>query len=177
MALRGSLKVILLALALIVACIAGFVAGWARGCHRTVVWLESPQGDRAAWVEERASLDPPAQSLWIGLPDAQGTRVATLAEDQEWADQIFWDSDGRLVGFLVRGETAQIYDAERKEIIGRVDLVRPVSSKGTPTRADALEARNVRFADGTSELAFTECERGRARCFGERRVAFPSASP
>lgn len=162
-----SIKIMAMVLSYVVIGAAGFFAGWAGASARTVVWLESPDGDLAAWVEEGVALDPPAQSLWVGTPDGTtATKLAQLAEDQEWSNQIFWDAGGRRVGFVVAGQRAEIFDARKARIIDTVTLV--------PASADK-EARNVEFVAGGDQLQFLECRRGSAQCFGERRVSLEVA--
>lgn len=147
-----------------------FLAGWSAGSSGTVLWLESPGGELAAWVEARASLDPPAHSLWIGSPDRRdGSKLVELPEDQDWCSQIFWDDEGKLVGFVIRGARADIYEVERGVLASSVVLVEP-------GQEDDREARDVAFGEDGDQLLFNECVRGRASCFGERRSSLRLAS-
>jgi hypothetical protein len=141
-----------------------FGAGWAAGGRRVVDRLASPDGRVVAFVREEASLDPPAQSLWIGPQRGKAVRVARLAQDQDWCDQIFWSADGTRVGFLIRGNFADVFDARQRTRIAKVTLLEPDGYPGT------RDARFAAFTPDNGGISFLECARGRALCFGSRTL-------
>lgn len=144
--------------------------GWTACVRRPELRTVSPDGERVAFVRSSFAIDPPAQSLWIG--DAEGgeaVRVARLAEDQEWCDEIFWSPDGQRVGFLITGLRVQVYDAESSRLIDEQILV---EADGYP---GSLEARLVSFTPDGKGLRFRECHRTLETCSEERRL--PLASP
>jgi hypothetical protein len=131
-----------------------------------LVAQHSPDGSRIAFVGAHPSLDPPSQSLWIGegsYDDA--SRVARLAEDAEWCDEIFWSQDGERVGFLISGSRVDVYDAAERSLLARAQLVEPDGYPGS------REARWLAFTPDARGLTFRECLRDRDVCFEERTVA------
>lgn len=158
----------------VVALVAGaslaFLVGWAACARRPELRTVSPDGERVAFVRSRVAVDPPAQWLWIGDAESgEAVRVARLAEDQEWCDEIFWSADGRRVGFLIAGLRVRIYDAGSGDLLGEQVLV---EADGYP---GSREARSVSFTPDGEALRFRECRRGLDSCSEERRL--PLAGP
>ncbi len=66
-----------------------------------VMSVISPQGSYEAYVVENPSLDPPNQSLFIAKTGTGEFRlVASLPEDIESAQKIYWTDDGNNVIFV-----------------------------------------------------------------------------
>jgi len=66
-----------------------------------VMSVSSPQGSYEAYVVENPSLDPPNQSLFIAKNGTGEFRlVASLPEDIESAQKIYWTEDGDKVIFV-----------------------------------------------------------------------------
>lgn len=67
----------------------------------TVLSVASPQGLFEAYVIENPSIDPPNQSLFISKTGTPEFRlVATLPEDIESAQKIWWTEDGKTAIFV-----------------------------------------------------------------------------
>jgi hypothetical protein len=66
----------------------------------TSLSVNSPDGVYKAYVKENPSLDPPNQSLFISRNGSDKFRlVDELPEDIEFAQQIYWSPDSRIVVF------------------------------------------------------------------------------
>lgn len=145
------------------------VVGWAWGQSRLVTSAASPDGEWVAFVRAHASIDPPNESLWLGPSGGPHVKLARLAEDQDWCDEIVWNGDGSRVGFLVRGARLDVYRVPDGRFLGSTELV---ATDGYP---GFHEAREVRFTPDGDAVRFTFCVRGQAPCLGEREVELAAA--
>jgi hypothetical protein len=152
------------------------------GCRPAVVLdLPSPDGKRIAEVYSRWSIDPPAQSLWLrSSGESEPKKLATLAQDVDWCNEIVWSPDSSRVGFLIRGARLDVYDAGKGRLLESITLVEPDGYPGS------REARAVRFLKDGTGVQFRECVRGGNRCAkvklwkraeGARNPPASSASP
>lgn len=135
------------------------VAGWMLGQSRVVCRMVSPDGSSEASVRAHPSLDPPAQSLWLGRRGEPMKRLARLAEDQEWCDEIVWTEDGERVGFLISGARLDLYAAPEGRFLGSSHLLPAGVDPGT------REARRLAFSSDGHSVSFANCVRGQARCY------------
>jgi len=122
------------------------------GLPRVAIEVASPDGTRAAIVQNHPSIDPPSQSLWISGPEG-AFPLRRLAEDQQWCDTAVWAADGTRVAFLVNGVEADVYDVASKREIARHDLV---SRGDDPPRRIV---RDLRFSSDGKALGFRHCDR------------------
>lgn len=129
------------------------------GCGNVVLDAQSPDGTRRAEVYSRWSIDPPAQSLWLRLSrEAEPVKLATLAQNLDWCNEIVWSADSSRVGFLIRGSRLDIYNARNGRLLEKITLVEPDGYPGS------REARSVRFLKDGTGVQFRECVRGGNRC-------------
>ena len=135
------------------------VAGWMLGQSRVVCRIASPDGSSEAIVRAHPSIDPPAQSLWLGCRGEPTKRLARLAEDLEWCDEIAWSEDGGRVGFLIGGARLDLYAAPEGRFLGSTRLLPAGVDPGT------REARRVVFSSDGQSVTFANCVRGQARCY------------
>lgn len=89
------------------------------GFPRTAVASTSPDGRYHAFVKNHATIDPPAQSLWLTSADGPAREVRRLSEDQDWCNVIAWSGDSQSVAFLVQDARLIIVDAGTRH--ARVD--------------------------------------------------------
>ena len=141
-----------------------FIGGWMSGQSRVMHEVGSPDGSWVARVRAHPALDPPAQSLWLGPRGGSLSRLARLAEDQEWCDEVVWSDDGRRVGFLVSGARLDVYAVPGGRFLGSTTLLPATADPGL------REARRVAFSPDGHSVRFTNCVRGRANCLGENEL-------
>ena len=129
------------------------------GCGATPLDAPSPDGKRIAEVHSRWSINPPAQSLWLRFSrESKPVKLATLAQDVDWCNEIIWSPDSARVGFLIRGSRLDIYDAKNGRLLEKIALVEPDGYPGS------REARSVSFLKDGTGVQFRECVRGGNRC-------------
>ncbi len=139
------------------------------GLPRRQVEVASPDGRMLAWVANQMSLDPPAQSLWLGAHDGGEPKLLQrLAEDQDWCNQIVWSPDSSMVVFLVQDARAVVADAVRRQVLTEGWLVEPENHPTTSIASD------VAFAADGSELVYRECPRSGGACSAERTFPLPA---
>lgn len=83
---------------------------------RIAVSSRSPDGHHMAFVQNRPSLDPPAQSLWLASGSSAATQIRKLSEDQDWCSVIEWAGDSRTVAFLVQDARLIVVDVTSRQI-------------------------------------------------------------
>lgn len=93
--------IITVVITVILISLAGYFIFGFNSKPETVLSVASPQGLYEAFVIENPSIDPPNQSLFIskrGTPEFR--LVATLPEDIESAQKIYWTEDGTRAIFI-----------------------------------------------------------------------------
>lgn len=133
-------------------------------CERVRLQVPSPDGQLMAEVRSHWTIDPPLQSLWLRHDGAAAERLAELAADSEWCDQVIWTQDTARVAFLINGVRLDVYDVEGMDLVRRVPLV---AVDGYP---GSKEVRALRFAPDGRAVQFRECRRSRPECEGVRTV-------
>ncbi len=121
----------------------------AIGCVRPDLVFPSPDRAHTARVENRWSIDPPKQSLWL-----DDTKIADLAEDMEWCNQVTWSPNAATVGFVVQDAKLITVDVATKRIVATRWLV---DRDDYPTSQVAC---NVRITDD-GQLAYSTKSRAR----------------
>jgi len=124
------------------------------GLPRVPVESASPDGSRVAFVRNRPSIDPPAQSLWLRAADGTATELLRLGEDSEWCHIIVWSGDGTRVAFLVQDARLLVVDAQRARIVLEKWLVDPPG--GYPP--DRI-VRDLALSEDGREATFRTCPR------------------
>ena len=128
------------------------------GSPRIAVSSRSPDGHHRAFVQNRPSLDPPAQSLWLASGTAAATQLRKLSEDQDWCGIIEWSGDSRTVAFLVQDARLIVVDVTSRQI--RDDRWLVAQDGYPPTH---LVAGLSLSRDGSS-VRFKACRRGTGSC-------------
>ena len=124
------------------------------GFPQTPVAAVSPDGRSIAFVRNHASIDPPAQSLWIGPVDGPATKLRTLGPDSGWCNLIVWSQDSSTVSFLVQDARLVTVDA----LTGRITSEKWLTAwKGEypPYRI----VRNLALTASGRQALYQDCER------------------
>src|SRR5688572_24828583 len=128
------------------------------GLPRVAASAVSPDGRHRAFVRNHASIDPPAQSLWLSSEGGGTTQVRKLSEDQDWCRVIAWAGDSQSVGFLVQDARLIVLDAVTRRT--RADRWLVAQDDYPPTQVIADLALSH---DGMS-VQFKACRRGTGAC-------------
>jgi hypothetical protein len=135
----------------------------AAGCSRdaagpyTALSAAAPDGAGSADVRVDRCGTGWCEGLWVAPPNERAVRV-TLLSKGERCDEIVWTKDGQRVAFLVNGHQLWIFDAGRRTLVGRVNLV---DADASPT---TRVARGVTFSANAAAITFDDCPRGRSGC-------------
>ena len=122
------------------------------GCTRTHLSVPSPDGTHVARVLSRPSIDPPAQSLWLGPVDGKAAELLRLAPDQDWCNAVSWSADGSTVAFLVQDARVIAFSSSGQLLVDRWLVEHQSYPSREIARAFSLSA------DG-SQASFTPCLR------------------
>lgn len=82
------------------------------GCTQPDLVFLSPDHAHTARIENHWSIDPPKQSLWL-----DDTKIADLAEDMDWCNQVTWSPNAATVGFVIQDAKLITVDVATKRIL------------------------------------------------------------
>lgn len=150
---RGLLVVALTGLLLVGAC-----SREQLGLPRVAVSSPSPDGRYRAFVQNRPSIDPPAQSLWLASETGAATLVRKLSDDQDWCHVIEWTGDSRSVAFLVQDARLIVVDAATRR--PRVDRWLVEKDGYPPTQL----VTGLSLSQDGSSVRFKACRRATGAC-------------
>lgn len=130
------------------------------GLPRSPVAVDSPDGLAVAYVRNRASLDPPDQSIWLRR-DGRAMEVKRLAPDQDWCSRIVWSADSSTVAFLIQDLRLVTVDALSARIVSE-QWLGEWNGEYPPHRvaqdlALSADGRHARLRDCAREGS-TECQ-------------------
>lgn len=145
-------------MAVAVAALSGFAAGWLLGARRIVVAAKSPSGDAVAFALEGRCAAGVCQTLRIGATASSARVVESLSGPDEETDEIAWAPDGGRVAFLVNGYQLRVFDAHTGKNLGATSLVAPDASPTTRI------ARGVTFSSNGAAITFDDCPREHSGC-------------
>lgn len=128
------------------------------GLPRVAVSSASPDGHYRAFVRNHPSIDPPAQSLWLGLDTGAATQVRKLSEDQDWCHVIAWAGDSRSVAFLIQDARLIVVDAATRRT--RVDRWLVAQDGYPPTQVVTA----LSLSQDGSSVRFKACRRATGVC-------------
>lgn len=89
------------------------------GLPRIALAVTSPDGRHRALVLNHPSIDPPAQSLWVGPVNGNPSFVQKLSEDQDWCKVAVWSAQSNRVAFLVQDARLVMVDAKVGKVVDR----------------------------------------------------------
>lgn len=148
----------LLLLLLAAAYFAGYTAGQRAAAGHERLSAVPAAAQRIAFVREHPCKTGRCQTLWIGSTREDATVVSELGGSHELCEEVAWAADGYRVGFVINGHQLRIFDAERREQVGVVDLI---DADGTPT---ARIARGITFSPSGAAVTFDDCPRTTSGC-------------
>lgn len=122
------------------------------GCGRAHISVASPDGHVVARVLSHPSIDPPNQSLWLGLVGGSARQLRHLSEDQDWCNEVHWSADSPTVAFLIQDARLLAFTRSGQLLADRW----LVDHRGYPPRE---VARHFALSSDGSSVSFQPCLR------------------
>ncbi len=144
-------------LSLLAAVLAGGCTKEQLGLPRTPVSATSPDGRFVAFVRNHPSLDPPSQSIWLGVVGGSATKLKMLGPDSDWCNTIAWSPDSSSVGFLVQDARLIAVDARAGRVVFEQWLT-DWKGEYPPSRV----VQDLSLSGGGREARFRDCGRASA---------------